>query len=112
MGYYVRLLKPKFSPAHWKLQFVSHKKMHAKDSKAKKPKKEWDIPKSRWFSLGFQSKMTTDQASARALITHYYNNISLPARKFPRSDKRTVPSAQAHWFLKISNGSFHPAFCI
>ena len=66
MGYYVRVLKPKFKPMHWKLQFASHKKKHAQESKAKKPKKEWDIPKSRWFSLGFQSKMTIEQARARA----------------------------------------------
>lgn len=67
MGYYARVLKPKHKPQYWKLQFVSHKKVHASNSKAKKPKKEWDIPKSRWYSLGFQSKMTIDQARTRAL---------------------------------------------
>lgn len=66
MGYYVRVLKPKFKSPHWKLQFASHKKEHAADSKAKKPKKEWDIPKQRWYSLGFQTSMTIEQARARA----------------------------------------------
>ncbi|MBI5139815.1 hypothetical protein HZA26_04410 [Candidatus Nomurabacteria bacterium] len=68
MGYYARVLKPKHKPQYWKLQFVSHKKVHASNSKAKKPKKEWDISKSRWYSLGFQSKMTIDQARTRALL--------------------------------------------
>ena len=66
MGYYVRVFNPKNKPLHWKLQFVSHKKIHAIHSAAKKPKKEWDVPKTRWFSLGFQPSMTTDQAKARA----------------------------------------------
>ncbi len=66
MGYYVPLLKPKHKPLYWKLQFVSHKKKHATNSKASKPKKEWDIPKSRWHSLGFQPQMTIEQARARA----------------------------------------------
>ena len=66
MGYYIRVLKPKSKPPHWKLQVASHKKAHAINSKAVKPKKEWDIPKSRWFSLGFQPHMTIDQARARA----------------------------------------------
>ena len=66
MGYYVRVLKPKYKPQHWKLQFASHKKAHVINSKAKKPKKEWDIPKSHWYSLGFQPTMTIDQARARA----------------------------------------------
>lgn len=66
MGYYVRVLRPQYKPPHWKLQFASHKKKHAVNSKAAKPKKEWDVPKSRWYSLGFQPKMTIGQARARA----------------------------------------------
>lgn len=66
MGYYVRVLKPKSRPEYWKLQFTSHKMEHTKSSTAKKPKKEWDIPKSRWHSLGFQQSMTIEQAKARA----------------------------------------------
>lgn len=66
MGYYVRVFKPKSKPVHWKLQFVSHKKKHTIESKAKKPKKEWDVPKARWYSLGFQVSMTVEQAKARA----------------------------------------------
>lgn len=66
MGYYVRVFKPKSKPEHWKLQFASHKKEHTKNSSAIKPKKEWDIPKSRWYSLEFQPHMTVEQARARA----------------------------------------------
>lgn len=66
MGYYVRAIKPKQAPEKWKLQFNSHKRKHVGNSTAKKPKKEWDIPKARWHSLGFQSSMSLDQARARA----------------------------------------------
>jgi len=67
MGYYVRVIKSKYKARYWKLQFVSHKKKFTTNSDAVKPKKEWDVPKSRWFSLGFQSEMTVEQARARAL---------------------------------------------
>lgn len=66
MGYYVRVLRSQHRPPKWKLQFASHKKEHAVNSKSKKPKKEWDIPKQRWFSLGFQPNMTIEHARARA----------------------------------------------
>ncbi len=66
MGYYVRILRPLLKPAHRKLQFASDKLKRAITSTAKKPKKEWDISKARWYALGFQPKMTVEQARARA----------------------------------------------
>jgi hypothetical protein len=66
MGYYVRELKGKGGPPLWKLQFLSYKKEHNRNSTAKKPRKEWDIPKARWMALGFQELMTIDQARSRA----------------------------------------------
>ena len=69
MGYYVKEVKNKQSHPRWKVQFVSHKKEHAASSNAKKPKKEWDIPKERWQSLGFLASMdiATAKCHARAL---------------------------------------------
>ena len=66
MGYYVRLLANKKSFPNWKLQFITQKKEFAKESKAKIPRKEWDIPKNRWISLGFGPQMNHDQARIRA----------------------------------------------
>src|SRR5947209_1650012 len=68
MGYYVRAVKPKQKqvPESWRLQFVSHRRVHTSDSKAQKPKRTWNIPRTRWSSLGFQPKMTVAQARARA----------------------------------------------
>ncbi len=66
MGFYIRELKNKRQAPHWKVQFLSHKKAETKDSTAKRPRKEWDISKERWGSLGFQPAMSSDQARARA----------------------------------------------
>jgi integrase len=66
MGYYVKELKNKKSIPQWKLQFVSHKKEHTPQSAAKKPKKEWDIPKDRWDSLGFKISMSIGMAKCHA----------------------------------------------
>jgi len=66
MGYYVRSLRWKKSAPKWKIQFLSYKKSDALDSKAKKPKKEWDIPPDRWRTLGFHQSMSIDDANVRA----------------------------------------------
>ena len=66
MGYYIRRVDAKRSSPKWKVQFVSYKKRHSFRSNAKKPKKEWDIPKHQWFDLGFNVSMNLDQARARA----------------------------------------------
>lgn len=54
------------SAPQWKVQFVSYKKSDYENSKAKKPKREWDISKSRWSSLGFHAQMSILEARARA----------------------------------------------
>jgi len=66
MGYYIRSLPTKKSPPKWKVQFISFKKADASESKAKKPKRHWDISKPRWPSLGFNNFMTKIEARARA----------------------------------------------
>ena len=66
MGYYVTEVKNKQSHPRWKVQFVSHKKEHTVTSQAKKPKKEWDIPKDRWQDLGFLPCMDIATAKCHA----------------------------------------------
>jgi hypothetical protein len=66
MGYYVRYLAWKKSPPQWKIQFLSYKKQDHVDSSAKKPKKEWDVPKDRWRALGFHPSLTIEEARSRA----------------------------------------------
>ncbi len=66
MGYYVRALPNKKSEPNWKVQYVSFKKSDYKDSKAKFPKKEWDISIDRWCALGFYRYMTLEEAKVRA----------------------------------------------
>ena len=66
MGYYVKFLPNKKSVPNWKVQFISHKKSDTKDSTAKKPKREWDIAKKRWPTLGFSLSMTLEEAKCRS----------------------------------------------
>lgn len=66
MGYYVRSLGWKKAAPQWKIQFVSYRNDDIRHSPAKKPKKEWDIAKDRWRSLGFHSSMNLSEARARA----------------------------------------------
>ena len=56
MGYYVRALKSKIKNPNWKVQFITYKEH----------RKEWDISRDRWDSLGFTPSMTIEQATARA----------------------------------------------
>lgn len=48
------------------MQYVSFKKSDYKDSKAKFPKKEWDISTDRWNALGFYRYMNLLEAKVRA----------------------------------------------
>ena len=66
MGYYIRKLPWKKSSPQWKVQFLSYKKKDTLKSQAKKPKKEWDIPKERWRALGFHFLMSFEDAKTRA----------------------------------------------
>lgn len=71
MGYYIRSDKKNQTQA-WRVQYITYQKKYAKESNAKKPRKEWNIPKRRWQSLGFQESMSIEQAQSRAwqLNTH------------------------------------------
>lgn len=66
MGYYVKFLRHRKSTPQWKVQFISFKKSDTKNSTAKKPKREWDIPKGRWPALGFSQTMTLEEAKCRS----------------------------------------------
>lgn len=66
MGYYIKFLPHKKSSPQWKVQYLSFKKCDTESSKAKKPKREWDVSKSRWLSLGFYESMNLPEAKARA----------------------------------------------
>jgi hypothetical protein len=64
MGYYVKALPSKRSAPSWKVQYISFKKEHTLHSKARKPKREWDISKTRWSSLGFNIYMNLLEAKS------------------------------------------------
>lgn len=67
MGYYIRKLKNKKSKPKWKVQYVSYKKCdQRKTSRAKEPKRTWDISKDRWRYLGFHTYMSIKEAKVRA----------------------------------------------
>lgn len=66
MGYYIRALPWKKSAPRFKIQFISYKNNDVKNPAAKKPKKEWDLRKDRWRTLGFNSGMDVTDARARA----------------------------------------------
>ena len=66
MGYYIKFLPNKKSNPKWKVQYISWKQEDTKSSNAKKPKREWDISKDRWHSLGFVSSMNLNEAKSRA----------------------------------------------
>ncbi len=66
MGYHIKFLPYKKSNPTWKVQFISFKKSDTQNSKAKKPKREWDIPNDRWLSLGFAEAMNLVEAKSRA----------------------------------------------
>jgi hypothetical protein len=66
MGYYIRSVQRKNPLPQWKLQFITQKKEFATNSKAKNPRRDWDIPKTRWLSLGFHANMDIEHARSRA----------------------------------------------
>jgi hypothetical protein len=67
VGYYIEPLPTTLVEPKWKVQFVSYQKKYIKEmnSKAKKPKKTWDVEKDRWMSLGFCKSMKIEEARAR-----------------------------------------------
>lgn len=88
MGYYIKKLFNKNSSLNWKVQFISYKKEHIKNTAAKFPKKTWDIPKDRWQSLGFLRSMTIDQAKNRQRqINAQLSLTALESRKLAIKDK-------------------------
>ena len=67
MGYFIKNLPLRKSSPKWKLQFVSYRRADIKpECRAKKPKREWDLPKPRWQALGLNTFMTPEEARSRA----------------------------------------------
>lgn len=66
MGYHIKSLPLKKSAPQWKVQLISFKKADTENSRAQKPKREWDIAKMRWPALGFNAFMSLEEAKARA----------------------------------------------
>jgi len=67
MGYFVKFLPQRKTGPQWKVQFISYKKADIRpECRAQKPKREWDINKERWHSLGFSPSMTLQEARGRA----------------------------------------------
>lgn len=75
MGYHIKFLPFKKSNPQWKVQFISFKKCDTQKSKAKKPKREWDISKERWRSLGFSESMNLAEAKGRARQLNAQNQL-------------------------------------
>lgn len=88
MGYYVRSLPTKRTEPRWKVQYVSFKKKDSIHSKAKYPKKEWDISKDRWCSLGFYKYMSIKEARVRARQLNSRLEIKRQEERFLKNSKQ------------------------
>lgn len=67
MGYSVKSVPGKKSVPQSRVQYTSYKRSDwPENTKAKVPKKEWNLSKDRWSSLGFNKLMTLEEAKARA----------------------------------------------
>lgn len=82
MGYHIKFLPHKKSIPQWKVQFISFKKCDTQNSKAKKPKREWDIAKDRWLTLGFSQSMNLSEAKARARQLNAQNQLKRQEEQF------------------------------
>lgn len=102
MGFYIRSLNSKKSHPRWKLQFISYKKKDLTESNAKRPKKEWDLPKERWRTLGFHSHMRISDARARARQLNAQANIK-------RQEERIKKIAEAEYERKLQNQATLPS---
>ena len=65
MGYYIRRLPMKKSIPCWKIQFVSGKRKHARNTSTLYPRRTWDIPQERWAELGIHKHLTLQDAVTR-----------------------------------------------
>ena len=87
MSYYIRALPSKKSEPKWKVQYVSFKKSDYKDSKAKFPKKEWDISTERWNALGFYRYMNLEDAKVRARQLNSQQDIKKQEERLLKSEE-------------------------
>ena len=103
MGYYVKFLSWKKSKPNWKVQFVSYKKEHInqiKNKNSKKPKKTWDISKSRWKSLGFYNDMSILEARARAKQLNLIENTKRQEERIKEIEQRNL-EIQHRYYIKL-----------
>lgn len=97
MGYYVKFLSWKKSKPNWKVQYVSYKKEHIdqiKNKDSKKPKKTWDVTKSRWRSLGFYNDMSILEARARAKQLNLIENTKRQEERIKEIEQRNLEIRQ------------------
>jgi hypothetical protein len=87
MGYYIRELKNKSQLPHWKIQFITYKKSETQSSNAEKPRKEWDISKTRWNLTSWLDealRRSADRRSHRQPTRASQPTAQLERRKLPR----------------------------
>jgi hypothetical protein len=67
------------------VQYASYKKADwPKNTRAKVPKKEWNISKDRWGSLGFNKFMTLEEAKIRAKQLNAQNHLKRQEEKIKK----------------------------
>jgi hypothetical protein len=102
MGYHIKFLPLKKSNPQWKVQFISFKKCDTQNSKAKKPKREWDISKDRWLSLGFSESMNLVEAKGRARQLNAQNQLK-------RQEEQIVKINEQQRQFKLRHDSVLPS---
>jgi hypothetical protein len=96
MGYYIRAIPEKKHPPKWKLQFVSYKRSEAVNPKSIKPKKEWDVRKHRWRSLGILDSMSLIEARLRARQLNAQATIKKQEAALQRRKEKDLAHALAN----------------
>jgi len=96
VGYYVRALSLKKKAPQWKVQFVSYKKTDFHRAEAVKPKKEWDVDKDRWRSLGFHKSMTTVEARCRARQLNSQLFIKRQEERIRKIETKRIETLKRH----------------
>lgn len=98
MGYYIKKLPLKKLLPNWKLQFVSYKKEDVKSSTANKPKKAWDIEKSRWRALGFHSGQSIEEAKIRARQLNFKAHIKNQEKRIQQIKRLDIAEQKRNEF--------------
>jgi len=105
MGYYVRRLPNKKSVPNWKIQLISHRKVDFTNAATKKPKKEWDLPRAQWRTLGFHDHQSFEDARSRAA------QINLKLKDATIAERRRQVEIARQMLKKANWGHFPEVFC-